>query len=73
MAKAVSIVARSFGASPSGGGLLRLGHAPGKDFLPWGSAQPIEKARSRQENPRKSKPFSLIFFAPFSRGFAGFG
>jgi hypothetical protein len=35
-----------------------------KRFFALGSAQPIEKARSRQENPRKSKPFSLISFAP---------
>jgi hypothetical protein len=33
-------------------------------FWPGGSAQPVEKAQSRQGNPRKSKPFSLIFFAP---------
>jgi hypothetical protein len=30
-----------------------------KIFLAWGSAQPIEKAQSRQGNPRKSKPFPL--------------
>jgi hypothetical protein len=36
----------------------------GEDFSGLGSAQPVEKAQSRQGNPRKSKPFSLIFFAP---------
>jgi hypothetical protein len=28
-----------------------------KIFSPWGSAQPLEKAQSGQENPRKSKPW----------------
>jgi hypothetical protein len=37
-----------------------------------GSAQPIEKARFGQENATESKPFSLIVFAPFCPGFAGF-
>jgi hypothetical protein len=40
---------------------------------PRGSAQPIEKAQFRQENPRKSKLFSLIGFARAWPGFAGFG
>jgi hypothetical protein len=44
-----------------------------KDFLAWGSAQPIEKAQSRQGNPRQSKLFSLIFFARPWPDFAGFG
>jgi hypothetical protein len=44
-----------------------------KEFLPWGSAQAVEKAQFGQENPRKSKPFSLIHFAWAGPGFAGFG
>jgi hypothetical protein len=63
MAKAISIVA-VFRRFTFGGRLVRLGRARRMIFLPGGSAQLIEKARSRQENPRKSKPFSLIFFAP---------
>jgi hypothetical protein len=31
-----------------------------KRFFALGSAQPIEKARSRQENPRKSKPWGTL-------------
>jgi hypothetical protein len=34
-----------------------------KKKMPRGSAQAIEKARSRQENQRKSNTFPLIFFA----------
>jgi hypothetical protein len=37
------------------------------------SAQPFEKARSGQENQRKSKPIPLISFAEFGPGLAGFG
>ena len=37
----------------------------GKEFLAWGSAEPIEKARFGQGNPRKSKPFSLLDLAKF--------
>jgi hypothetical protein len=36
---------------------------------PQGSAQALEKARFGQENPRKSKPFSLILFSPGLVGF----
>jgi hypothetical protein len=36
----------------------------GKEKSPGGSAQPLEKAQNGQGNPRKSKPFPLIFFAP---------
>jgi hypothetical protein len=39
---------------------------------PGGSAQPAEKARFGQGNPRQSKPFPLIFFAPAWLRFAGF-
>jgi hypothetical protein len=49
------------------------GLAARRNLLPEGSAQPIEKAHFGRGNPRKSKPFSLIVFARFSRGFAGFG
>jgi hypothetical protein len=44
-----------------------------KKFRLGGSAQPFEKARSGQGNPRKSKPFSWIFFAPPLPGFARLG
>jgi hypothetical protein len=44
----------------------------GKIFWPGGSPQPIEKAQSAKENQRKSKPFSLIFFAVSWPGLAGF-
>jgi hypothetical protein len=44
-----------------------------KIFLPKGSLQPFEKAQFGQENPRKSKPFPLIYFARLGRGLAGFG
>jgi hypothetical protein len=40
---------------------------------PGGSAEPFEKARFGQENPRKSKAFPLIFFGPAWPDFAGFG
>jgi hypothetical protein len=43
-----------------------------KKKWPRGSAQPLEKARFGQGNARESKPFSLIVFAPFCPGFAGF-
>jgi hypothetical protein len=43
-----------------------------KDFCPRGSAQFLEKARFEQENPRKSKPFPLIFFDYLWLGLAGF-
>jgi hypothetical protein len=43
-----------------------------KKKWPWGSAQPIEKARFGQGNARESKPFSLIVFARLCPGFAGF-
>jgi hypothetical protein len=53
------------------------GRRPGKErqrnFSPEGSAQPLEKARFGQENPRKSKPFSLLGFVRAWPGFAGFG
>jgi len=39
----------------------------------WGSAQALEKAHFRQENPRKSKPFPLIFFGRAWLDFARFG
>jgi hypothetical protein len=39
----------------------------------WGVSEPFEKARFGRDNPRKSKPFPLIFFAPAWLGFAGFG
>jgi hypothetical protein len=39
----------------------------------WGSAQPFEKAHFRQENPRKSRLFSLILFGGTWPGLAGFG
>jgi hypothetical protein len=48
------------------------GMEPRKIFCPWGSAQPFEKAHFCQENPRKSKPFSLILFAWLWAGLAGF-
>jgi hypothetical protein len=44
-----------------------------KEKMAWGSAQPLEKAHFRQENPRKSKPFPLIFLARAWLDFAGFG
>jgi hypothetical protein len=44
-----------------------------KEKKPWGSVQPIEKARFGQENPRKSKPFFFHFFSWIWLGFAGFG
>jgi hypothetical protein len=40
---------------------------------PGGSAQVFEKAQFRQENPRKSKPFSLMVFGRALVDFAGFG
>jgi hypothetical protein len=40
---------------------------------PGGSAQVSEKAQFRQENPRKSKPFSLMGFGRALVDFAGFG
>jgi len=40
---------------------------------PWGSAEPFEKARFGRDNPRKSKPFPLIFFGPAWPDLAGFG
>jgi hypothetical protein len=40
---------------------------------PRGSAQPLEKAQKRQENPRKSKPFPLIFLVRAWLDFAEFG
>jgi hypothetical protein len=42
-------------------------------FLPRGSAQPVEKARFGQGNPRKSKPFSWKNLVRSLAGFAGFG
>jgi hypothetical protein len=57
----------------------RLGEAnwegtePDNIFCPGGSAQPLEKAQFGQENPRKSKAFSLIHFVWAGPGFAGFG
>jgi hypothetical protein len=44
-----------------------------KEKRPGGSAQPFEKAHFSQENPRKSKLFSLIFLGRAWAGFAGFG
>jgi hypothetical protein len=44
-----------------------------KKKTPRGSAQVFEKAQSRQENPRKSKPFSLMVFGWVLADFAGFG
>jgi hypothetical protein len=42
-------------------GFGRAGGASGaKEKRAWGSAQAFEKARFGQENPRKSKLFSLI-------------
>jgi hypothetical protein len=38
-----------------------LEEKPGKNFLPGGSAQPIEESRSGQENPRKSKNNPGVF------------
>jgi hypothetical protein len=49
------------------------GASGGKEKNAWGSAQAFEKARSGQENPRKSKLFPLIFFARPWLDFAGFG
>jgi hypothetical protein len=40
---------------------------------PGGSAQALEKAHSRQENPRKSKPFPLMVLARAWLDFARFG
>jgi hypothetical protein len=52
----------------------RKGDGPEKKKkMPRGSAQPLEKARFGQGNPRKSKPFSLMDFAQAWLGFAGFG
>jgi hypothetical protein len=48
------------------------GQGDKKVFCPRGSLQPIEKAQNGQGNPRKSKLFSLIHFAPAWLGFAGF-
>jgi hypothetical protein len=44
-----------------------------KEKMAWGSAQALENAHYRQENPRKSKPFPLIFFGRAWLDFAGFG
>jgi hypothetical protein len=44
-----------------------------KKKMAWGSAQPLEKARFGQGNPRKCKLFSLIFFGWAWPGFAGLG
>jgi hypothetical protein len=44
-----------------------------EEKTPGGSAQAVEKARFGKENPRKSKLFSLIFFAQALPGLAGFG
>jgi hypothetical protein len=38
-------------------GMAFVPEGPRKNFWPRGSAQPLEKAQFRQENPRKSKPF----------------
>jgi hypothetical protein len=32
-----------------------------KKFLAWGSAQPYEKSRFGQENPRESKEYQTFF------------
>jgi hypothetical protein len=45
---------------------------PRKIFCPGGSAQPLQKAHFGQENPRKSKLFSLILFGQAWPGLAGF-
>jgi hypothetical protein len=51
---------------------LHAGEWRQKKKWPRGSAQPFEKARFEQENPRKSKSIPLIFFARPWPGFAGF-
>jgi len=43
-----------------------------KEKMPGGSAQALEKVRFRHGNPRKSKPFPLIFLAPAWQDFARF-
>jgi hypothetical protein len=49
------------------------GPAGEQEKIPRGSAQALEKAQFRQENPRKSKPFPLIVFGRAWLNFAGFG
>lgn len=44
-----------------------------KEKEPWASAQVLEKAQSRQGDPRESKPFPLLPFDRRPLGFAGFG
>lgn len=44
-----------------------------KTFVAKGSAQPIEKSQFGKGNPRKNKPFSLIFFGRPLLNLAGFG
>ena len=51
----------------------RRGKRTKKTKRPGGSAEALEKARSGQENPRKSKPFPLIVFGRAWLDFAGFG
>jgi hypothetical protein len=51
----------------------RRGPREQKKKVPGGSAQAIKKARFGQGNPRKSKPFSWIYFALAWVDFAGFG
>jgi hypothetical protein len=64
--------------APTAAGWPRVFHvshnsAAKKEKRPWGSVQPIEKARFGQENPRKSKPFFFDFFGWIWLGFVGFG
>jgi hypothetical protein len=52
---------------------IRAAKLLNKEKWPRGSAQPLENARFGQDNPKKSKPFPLIFFARAWLDFAGFG
>jgi hypothetical protein len=67
-----TIVVSEMGSASPGFGRDR-GPGGKRKKAPWGSAQVFEKAQFRQENPRKSKPFSLMVFGRAWVDFAGFG
>jgi hypothetical protein len=61
------------GIAPSANGFPPAKRDEKDFFCPRGSAQPLEKAQNGQGNPRKTRRFSLIYFAGAWVDFGGFG